>query len=80
MATCRTVVPYEQRKLAMLLNYRLYTAFIMSIFRTLHDYLGRTGVSAARSVGLIGFQFWLCLHTNGILAKSTTQSYAGINP
>jgi hypothetical protein len=36
----RTVVPYEQRKPATLLNFLLSGAFIMSIFQRLHEYSG----------------------------------------
>jgi hypothetical protein len=42
--TRRTVVPYEQRNLAMLLYSQPSTAFIMSIFRKLHEYSGPTGL------------------------------------
>ena len=39
----RTVVPYEQRNPATLWNSQPFTAFIMSIFRRLHEYSGPTG-------------------------------------
>jgi hypothetical protein len=45
--THRTVVPYEQRNRAMLLNFRPSTAFTISICRRLHEYSGPTGIPAS---------------------------------
>ena len=41
----RMVVPYDQGISATLLNSRPSTAFTMSIFRRLHEYSRRTGIS-----------------------------------
>jgi len=40
----RKDVPYEQRDPATLWNSQPFTAFIMSIFRRLHEYSGPTKV------------------------------------
>ncbi|MCP3866515.1 MAG: hypothetical protein GY703_00145 [Gammaproteobacteria bacterium] len=43
--TRRTVVLYEQRNPAMLLDSQPFTTFTMSIFRRLREYSGRTGLT-----------------------------------
>ena len=63
----RTVVPYEQRNPATLWNSQPFTAFIMSIFRRLHEYSGSTGVAADPS--------WQCRVGDGDIRCKTIQVF-----